>query len=259
MTGRDAILAAVRTGLKAAGPQLAAIAATAPHAPPPFVHAPAPDLVEQFVAELGRLEARAHRCADAGVARDTIRDILSREQAGAVLAWEEADAGLPGLDALLQSAGIRRLGPSGHGRAGPGGPPAGAGSLDDSIGVRGDPALGSTRRAVLDELARAEVGITGVDVAIAESGTLVVLGGAGRGRLASLLAPVHIAIVFESQIVRGLGEALARLRVLHGPTLFERCSSVTCITGPSRTADIELTLTLGVHGPRELNVIVLPR
>ena len=113
------------------------------------------------------------------------------------------------------------------------------------------------RKAAIGEQAAAPVGITGVDAAIAESGTLVLAGGAGRGRLASLLAPIHVAIVRESQIVRGLGEALARLRSLYGDTMLNDRSNVTFITGPSRTADIELTLTLGVHGPREVHVVIV--
>ena len=65
------------------------------------------------------------------------------------------------------------------------------------------------------------------------------------------MPPVHIAIIKASQIVGTLGEALATLRSE------EKVSPiVTLVTGPSRTADIELTLAIGVHGPQELFVIV---
>jgi len=72
-----------------------------------------------------------------------------------------------------------------------------------------------------------------------------------RHRLVSLVPPVHIAIIDASEIVATLGEALAGLRQ------DEQVSPiVTLVTGPSRTADIELTLAIGVHGPQELYVIV---
>jgi len=67
----------------------------------------------------------------------------------------------------------------------------------------------------------------------------------------SLVPPVHIAILDASRIVETLGEALALLRKDD-----EISPAVTFITGPSRTADIELTLAIGVHGPRELYVII---
>jgi L-lactate dehydrogenase complex protein LldG len=63
--------------------------------------------------------------------------------------------------------------------------------------------------------------------------------------------PVHIAIVEANQIYQTLAEALTVLRQKE-----EVSSIVTFITGPSRTADIELTLAIGVHGPQELYVIV---
>jgi len=96
-----------------------------------------------------------------------------------------------------------------------------------------------------------DVGISTVQAAIAETGTLVLVSADERHRLVSLVPPVHIAIVDASRICETLGEALALLR--NGRELSR---AVTFITGPSRTADIELTLTVGVHGPQELYVIV---
>ncbi|HEX5601397.1 MAG TPA: LUD domain-containing protein, partial [Pyrinomonadaceae bacterium] len=66
----------------------------------------------------------------------------------------------------------------------------------------------------------------------------------------SLVPPVHIAIVNASSIVETLSDALALLQKK------EISPAITFITGPSRTADIELTLAIGVHGPQELYVIV---
>lgn len=97
-----------------------------------------------------------------------------------------------------------------------------------------------------------DVGISTAQAGIAETGTLVLESEAERHRLVSLVPPVHIAIIRASQICLTLGETLAGLKRGNGlnPT-------ITFITGPSRTADIELTLTVGVHGPQELYVIVI--
>ncbi len=101
------------------------------------------------------------------------------------------------------------------------------------------------------DIFRFDVGITSAQAAIAETGTLVLDSASERHRLVSLVPPVHIAIVNASTICDTLSDALALLRKDK-----EISPAVTFITGPSRTADIELTLAIGVHGPQELYVIV---
>jgi L-lactate dehydrogenase complex protein LldG len=229
-TSRDRMLAGIRASLAQSRALLAAEAARATHAPPPFVHPPQEDLAAQFAAELTRLEGYPHRCDGAAAALEAIRAILQRHQAAGVVAWERGQIGLPGLDALLAELGIQ--------------------VLDGDI--RGD-----KRAARLQALEPAAICISGADAGIAESGTLVLRSGVGRGRLASLVAPVHIAVLRREQIVRGLGAALALLQARHGPDVFADSSNLTLISGPSRTGDIELTLTLGVHGPREIHVVLI--
>lgn len=101
------------------------------------------------------------------------------------------------------------------------------------------------------DIFRFDVGISTVQAAIAETGTLVLDSTLERHRLVSLVPPVHIAIVRASQIYRTLSEVLSLIRKDK-----EISPAVTFITGPSRTADIELTLAIGVHGPQELYVII---
>ncbi|HEY8224498.1 MAG TPA: lactate utilization protein [Pyrinomonadaceae bacterium] len=96
-----------------------------------------------------------------------------------------------------------------------------------------------------------DIGITTAQAAIAETGTLVLDSSRERHRLISLVPPVHIAIVDAANIYSTLAETLS---VLHRSGNVSPI--VTFVTGPSRTADIELTLTIGVHGPQELYVIV---
>jgi len=103
------------------------------------------------------------------------------------------------------------------------------------------------------ELFDYDVGVTTAQTAIAETGTLVLESDSEHHRLVSLLPPVHIAIVDAKDICLTIRDALKHLRRCEASDISR---TVTFITGPSRTADIELTLTVGVHGPKELYVIV---
>ena len=99
-----------------------------------------------------------------------------------------------------------------------------------------------------------DVGVTTAQFAVAETGTLVLLSSAERHRLTSLLPPVHVALVPLERVVTGLGDALGHARTAGDgspPPL------VTLITGPSRTGDIELQMVMGVHGPRDLHVVLI--
>lgn len=98
---------------------------------------------------------------------------------------------------------------------------------------------------------RADVGVTGVDFAIAETGSLVLSAGVGRPRAVSLLPRLHVALVRERQLVARMGATLSRY--LQGTP-----SAVHYITGPSRTSDIENDLSIGVHGPARVLAIVVP-
>lgn len=95
--------------------------------------------------------------------------------------------------------------------------------------------------------ADADLGITGVRCAIAQTGTIVLTSDAGR--LASLLPMNHIAIVRSEQLVPSMSEAFEKYMDL--PTAWIQAS------GPSRTADIEQTLEIGVHGPGVVHVIMI--
>ena len=107
-----------------------------------------------------------------------------------------------------------------------------------------------------NDIAEAGIGITGADYAIADTGTLVLLTDEDRPRSVSLLPPIHLAIIRKSDIVSDIRELfiILKQRLDAGQST---PSCMTFITGPSRTADIELNLTLGVHGPKELYVIII--
>jgi L-lactate dehydrogenase complex protein LldG len=98
-----------------------------------------------------------------------------------------------------------------------------------------------------------KTGITGSFCAIAETGTLMLLSGATTFPATSLLPDTHIAIVRKSRLVRSMEDGWDLLRREHG-TLPRQ---VAFVSGPSRTADIEMTLVLGIHGPYRVHVILL--
>jgi len=100
---------------------------------------------------------------------------------------------------------------------------------------------------------RADASVTGVDAALAETGTLVLHSRPGNERGLSLLPPVHVAVVRESDIVPDLVDAACALAALR-----RMPSAVTLVTGPSKTADIEGVLVTGVHGPGRLHIILAP-
>ena len=101
--------------------------------------------------------------------------------------------------------------------------------------------------------AQAEIGLTGCDAAIAETGTLALLSGPGQSRLVSLLPPAYLAVVRRGGLVFSMGEFFRE----HEGRM-AGAANCTLVTGPSRTADIELTLTLGVHGPGKVTVVIGP-
>jgi L-lactate dehydrogenase complex protein LldG len=104
--------------------------------------------------------------------------------------------------------------------------------------------------------AGARVGLTGVDAALAATGSLVLSSGDGRARAASLLPPIHIAVVTADQILPDLESWLASSKAA-GSAPIRRPSNIVVITGPSRTADIAMQLVMGMHGPREVHVVLM--
>jgi L-lactate dehydrogenase complex protein LldF len=109
-------------------------------------------------------------------------------------------------------------------------------------------AAGISVRHEADE--RIKAGITGALAGVAETGTLVIQSGPGQPLSASLLPEIHIAVLHVSDIQENLAQVLHHHRAEEHP-------AIVLVSGPSRTADIEMTLTIGVHGPGELRVFLL--
>jgi L-lactate dehydrogenase complex protein LldG len=100
-----------------------------------------------------------------------------------------------------------------------------------------------------------EVGIGGVDFALADTGTLVIFSARSSGHWISLAPDIHIVLLPVDRILSSLDEIFDRLTLTGNLSVLG--SAVIFITGASRTADIELKLVMGAHGPKELHVVTL--
>lgn len=100
-----------------------------------------------------------------------------------------------------------------------------------------------------------QIGLTGVDVALAATGSIVLLSGPGKSREVSLLPYTHIAVLERSRIVRDLETWLSSQR--QNASQFMEVSKYNIISGPSRTADIAMQLVMGAHGPAELYIVIV--
>lgn len=141
--------------------------------------------------------------------------------------------------------------------------------LERSLVAHGVAIVGGQPDGTLDALYDADVGITDGDAGLAESGTLVLRADARRGRGVFIVPPVHLAILRESQIMPDMLDYWPTL----GPQVGSRSgsgtptdpmrraaampTSIVLVSGPSKTADIEGILITGVHGPREVHVVLV--
>lgn len=184
------------------------------------------ELAERFEAESTRIGVRFYRAANNESALEYIESICSSAGMTRIVAWEaEVIAGI-GLGEHLREKDIEFL-------------------------------TESTDSEFIRKAESANLGVSGVDYALSDTATLVLRARNGQARSISLLPPVHLAIVKPEQLLSGLSDLFPLLRADAHEEGTDLSSAVTFITGPSRTADIELTLVVGVHGPQQLHVVLL--
>lgn len=107
-----------------------------------------------------------------------------------------------------------------------------------------------------DDLANADAAITSCEALVARTGSIILSSAQQSGRTASIYAPVHLCIAFTDQLVYDVKDGLQMMKEKYPGRI---PSLVTFATGPSRTADIEKTLVVGVHGPKEVYVFLVER
>ena len=191
-----------------------------------------PETLERFRVEFERVAGVYHRVSNVGEVPRVIGAIARERQARRAVAWHPAALGVDWSSAL-SAQGLETVAMPAAGIEAP-----------------------AERQALRDLIAAADVGVTGVDLVIAETGSLVLLSGSGRPRSTSLLPPYHVAVFDRGALVESLAQVGVFLEAWHdGPPEEWRGGVINVITGPSRTADIELTLTRGVHGPKEVHAI----
>ena len=237
-----------------------------------------PELLEQFTERLAAVGGAVHLAKDAAEARDIIGQLCwnagSGLPAGArmvvtkvkSMASEEIE-----LNPYLEGLGIEvvetdlgeRMVQLTHTHPSHLIAPAIHLTKEDAAQVFGtEPTVEAIQQHARDSLRKkfidATVGISGANMAIAETGTIVLVTNEGNADLTTTLPPVHIALFGIDKLVASLDDAVAVLRMLPRSGTGQIMSSyVNWITGPSRSADIEQSLTIGVHGPREMHCVIL--
>lgn len=185
-------------------------------------------LLARFVAEAERLSCQVSVVDGDDSARVRLLDILRAAHVTHLLAWDFAHIPVSGLGDALRDAGVTTIFPD----------------------VRDE-----FRAETLAHIEPAQAGLTGADAALATTGTLVVSTAPGRGRIPTVLPPLHIVVIEARQIVARLEDWVAGQRAA-GLAGIRASANLCFISGPSRTADIEKNLVLGMHGPGALHIVV---
>ena len=167
--------------------------------------------IELLLNEIGKLGGHTRRIAQRDEIARALAELVRAEEINKATAWETAELAELGVADILRGLGVELVSPHAEQR----------------------------------QLAECDLGVTSVDAALPETGTLVLRSTPERPRMVSLLPRVHLALVRPSALRADLSQAFSDVRN-DGYFVF--------ITGPSRTADIELTVTIGVHGPKALHV-----
>lgn len=189
-----------------------------PEAPDAGGDLPAPeaaDLLALFRTRAQQAGAVVHGPVGRHGVEKAVAGIAAGHDARTFTAWD--DLPVPGVVDTLEEAGLSRIPGEGLGR-----------------------------------LRHVDLGITGAAAALAESGSVALVHGPGRPRLASLLPEVHVALVEARSVHAGLAHWAAA-----DPEAVAVSANLVVVTGPSRSADIELRLNLGVHGPRHVHVVLI--
>ena len=185
-------------------------------------------LLARFREELERLDGEVFDVENDAAARACVVDLLQGHRAESVLAWGLEHIHVEGLATALGDANIQHR----------------------TLDIHQD-----QRQAILESGAQIPVGLTGAEAAFATTGTLLVQAAPGQDRIPTVLPRVHIVIISRDQILPRIESWVAQQRE-NDLSLITNSTNLCFITGPSRTADIEKKLVLGMHGPERLQVII---
>ena len=235
MSSREAFLARVRQALHAGQQSHQAEPVCAENGEVVSLVTEGEDLAARLQRELEGVGGRVARVRHSAEATQYITRLAEEKGAEVVVRWQSDVLDTLEIDDALQAGGanVHAASPASEAEA-------------------------ADRRQELRELlARADLGLSGVDAVIAETGTLMLTARPGQMRGVSLLPPVHVAVARTDQIVATFADALRTARQAGEDVQYSLTSCISFVTGPSRTGDIELKLTVGVHGPGELHLVLL--
>jgi len=184
---------------------------------------PVEDPAARFIEELEALGGHGTRVESPDEAREYVLDLAREREAKLLLRWDVDALDALGVDGPLGEAGVEVVVWR---------------DLADFRGIAG----------------KADIGLSTAEWAIAETGTLVLEGGQGRGRTVTLLPPTYVAVVPVERILRTVPEAIEKYA---GDETGELPANVCFHTGPSRSGDIEMSLFVGMHGPGDVHVILV--
>ncbi len=236
-----------------------------------------PRLLEQFTAVAEKAGMVVHPPADAAAARATVSELLRQASARMVVKSKSMATEEIGLNQALEADGLEvvetDLGeflvqiadelPS-HIVA-----PAlhitreRAAELISSVTGKDlppdpDTLVGAAREYLREKFIAADAGITGANALVASTGSVMLVSNEGNARLCSSLPSLHIVVAGVDKLVATMTDAAATLDMLPASATGQTMSSyVSFISGPSRSADIEMSLSLGVHGPRDVHIVLL--
>ena len=212
-SARDEVLERVRASLgRGSGSPVAPVPPTT-RVPPRTPASPEAE-IEQLFAEIGKLNGITRRLAGREELRAALAELVKVEAVKRATVWGTPELQALDLAGTLEALGVQLVSPQADKR----------------------------------QVAECELGVTGVDGALPETGTLLLRSSPEKPRVVSLLPRVHLAILRQTALRADLHQVFTEVK---------QDGYCVLVTGPSRTADIELTLTLGVHGPKSLYVWLL--
>jgi L-lactate dehydrogenase complex protein LldG len=187
----------------------------------PRESAPIEDPPARFVEELEALGGHARRVGNLEEARDYVLSLARERGAQMLIRWDVEELEELGADEPLSEAGVEVV-------------------------------LWRDLEDFREVAARADIGLSTAEWAIADTGSLVLTSGPGKGRTVTLLPPTYVAVVPADRVLRTVPEAIEKYA--SGEAL---PANVVFHTGPSRSGDIEMEIFVGMHGPGDVHVLLV--
>jgi len=235
-----------------------------------LVARPTPELVEQFKSVASNVAAVVYEAKGAEDANHYVVKLAQEHNVKRVVKSKSVVATEIGLNKYLEDAGFEVtetdiegwIAQLAGGRPSPKKLEEIAELFPKAIGERLEPnpqvLLQAARRYLRQSIINADMGISGANIAIAETGTLVIINSEGNARLVATLPPIHVAMIGREKLVSSLNDATTILKLLSKNAAgYKMPGYITYISGRSTTADIPGALMIRAQGPAEVHIVLL--